>query len=60
MKIYFSRNLHDDDGDVTVKGLFLHFDEMTIIRLENEKELEQVVANLQRIQQELAENYTPL
>ena len=57
MKIGFSVNLHDSDGDVFDKCIVLYLGDMTMIRIENIKELEQMIIDLGDIRTELAENY---
>lgn len=43
MKVTFSINLHDSDGDVYENGIFLHFGDRAIVRFEDYEELENFI-----------------
>jgi hypothetical protein len=57
MKVAFSIDLFDDDGDVFEYGIYLHFDNKVIIRLESFSELQGIAGDLNRIVKEIADNY---
>jgi hypothetical protein len=56
MKVTFSVNQHDRDGDVYDECLLLHIDESFIIRLPKDG-LPKFIASLSKIEKELKENY---
>jgi len=58
MKIGFSVDLHDKEGDVYDNYIVLHLADMTMIRIENVKELEQMIIDLSDIRTELVDNYS--
>lgn len=53
MKVSFSKNLHDDEGDVYVEGIFLHIGEHVILKVSDETELDELIEYLQRIKLEI-------
>lgn len=55
--ISFSVNMHDRDGDVYLEGIFLHIGEDVILKLNNKKELELMIASLKVIKGEITETY---
>ena len=57
MKIGFSVDLHDKDGDVFDNCIILHLGDMTMIRINNVDELEQIIIDLGDIRTELVDNY---
>jgi hypothetical protein len=58
MKIGFSVDLHDKDGDVYDNCIVLHLGDMTMIRINDVKELEQMIIDLGDIRTELVDNYS--
>lgn len=56
MKVTFSVDQHDSDGDVYDKCLLLHVDKNLIIRMER-NELNDFINSLRLIQKELKINY---
>ena len=56
MKVTFSVDLHDRDGDVYEECLLLHVGEGTIIKLKKNG-LNDFINSLKIIQKELKENY---
>ncbi len=57
MKITFSINRYDKDGDICDSGIFLHIDNTTILKIENMQELDRMIENLQQISTEIKENH---
>lgn len=57
MKIGFSIDMHDKDGDKFDDCLLLHFNDTFLLRLADVKELDEVIKKLQEIKTEVVENY---
>lgn len=57
MKVTFSVNQYDHEGDVYEEGVYLHFDGGFIITLSSVDELDKMIENLQDIRNEIKENY---
>lgn len=57
MDVGFSLNLHDKDGDLWSKCLLLHFDETLILKLNDVKDLQDLIKQLKKIEKELVKNY---
>ena len=55
-KITFSVNEYDRDGDVTEKGVFLHFGDTRVLVCDFVEEFPDVLQNIEDIKKEL-ENY---
>ena len=53
MKVSFSINQYDEDGDAFDQCLLLHFGETSIIRLASVQELKEVIENLNKIVKEI-------
>jgi hypothetical protein len=57
MKIEFSVDLHDKDGDVYDNCIVLHLGDMTMVKIKDIKELEQIIIDLGDIRTELVNDY---
>ena len=58
VNITFSINQYDSDGDCIDKGIFLHFDSRTNIKVcDNFSEFEKIIKQLDMIKEEIEENY---
>jgi len=57
MKIGFTVDLHDSDGDVTSECIVLHLSDVTMLKIKDIKELDQIIKNLKDIKKELIDNY---
>ena len=55
MKVTFSINLYDYEGDIYQEGIYLHYDNGFIIRLKSLEELDEMIENLQSISKEIKE-----
>ena len=55
--ICFSVNSYDSDGDVFIKGVFLHFGKTTIQVTDSVEEFKDIVAHIATIGKEIEENY---
>ena len=56
MTVSFSINMYDKDGDFVEEGLYLHLDDIAIIRLERNG-LQDFIDQLKKIDKEIKENY---
>lgn len=57
MKISFSFNLYDDEGNIYDKCLMLHIDGNLILKLKDTKDLRNMIEQLEHIEKEIKENY---
>ena len=57
MKIGFSIDMHDKDGDKFDDCLLLHLNNTFLLRLSDVKELDEVIKKLQNIRTEIFDNY---
>jgi hypothetical protein len=57
MKLTFSVNRFDNEGDVIDNCILLHINETTILKLVNMEELNNVIKQLENIKNEITENY---
>jgi len=53
MKVHFSVNLYDKDGDKYEDGIYLHLENGTILRMKDMNELDQFIKNLETIKDEI-------
>lgn len=57
MKISFSINQHDSEGDCFEQGIYLHFNDMFQLRVNNLYELCRIQKQLKEITREIMDNY---
>lgn len=57
MKVAFSFNLCDEDGDIYEEYLMLHVDDNIILKLKNMDDLDSLINQLNNIRNEIKENY---
>lgn len=57
MKISFSFDLRDSDGDVYEECLLLHCNDDVILKLKDIHELRGMIGQLNKIEKEIVENY---
>lgn len=57
MKMTFSVNLYDNDGDVVEECFLLHMGNDTILKVKNIAEIQTMVGNLNNIIDEIQETY---
>ena len=57
MNITFIKNLYDEDGDIIDTGIYLHINDITIIKLQDLAELQDVARQLTKIYDEIYNNY---
>ncbi len=53
MKVQFSIDLHDHDGDKFETGIYLHVSESTILRFKNPREIDDFQINLAAVMKEI-------
>jgi hypothetical protein len=58
MKIQFSVNDYDSDGDLVDECIHLHFDDILILRIDRNG-IGDLIEKLQSIKNEIEENYPP-
>jgi hypothetical protein len=56
IKVEFSVNLHDRDGDVIDSCILLHINDTIILKLNNLNELDGLINGLQNVKKEILEN----
>lgn len=56
MKILFSVNEYDQDGDLNEYGIYLHFEGTRIKVADNIDEFDEVIEQLKKMRQEILEN----
>ena len=56
--IVFSVNEYDRDGDVTDKGVFLHFGETRVKAADSIEDFRSIVQHMKAMVSEIEENYT--
>lgn len=49
----FSINMYDNEGDMFGQGIFLHFDNGTILCIDSLTQVRELMVNIQQIYQEL-------
>lgn len=57
MKVKFSIDLHDNEGDRYEKGIYLHVSDSTILRFANLIELRDFQTDLAAVMKEITEAY---
>ncbi|MHB8871667.1 MAG: hypothetical protein ACYC5G_04400 [Candidatus Doudnabacteria bacterium] len=57
MKVSFSFNQYDDEGDSFDDCLLLHIDKTIILRLKDVSELDSLINSLNLIKEEIVESY---
>jgi hypothetical protein len=55
MKIAFSINLFDDEGDKFVEGIYLHIDDNMMLKLKNISDIDSMINQLQNIKNEIGQ-----
>ncbi len=55
--VTFSVNMHDDEGDVWMNGIFLHFGDTTILVAKTMSEFSEFCDRLISMKPEIMENY---
>jgi len=57
MKVTFSVNSYDWDGDIMDAGIFLHFGNVRIKVAETGLEFQEFINNLEQMRNEISDNY---
>jgi hypothetical protein len=57
MKISFSINQYDSDGDIFDEGVYLYLGDTVIIKVKNVAEVEEMSKQLETVASEIRENY---
>jgi hypothetical protein len=57
MKILFSKNDYDYEGDIINHDIRIHFDDRITLNINDIDELQSIITQLQTIHKEITENY---